>query len=163
VPENPSNESLRGMVARSAGLDGGMKILWFLAAAALALAALWLARRLSFGRQELLAVVLCGLATTLVSPYSWVHHWVWLAALLIWLLDASLRRWAVGAWVALLLTVVVASGGVLMLLGFEESTVLAFPSWGHLGVVYQNAYIWLTVALFAVVALRLKKLTAGRE
>jgi alpha-1,2-mannosyltransferase len=163
VPENPSNESLRGMFARSVGLAGGMQILWFLAAAALALACLWLARRLSFGRQELLAVVLCGLATTLVSPYSWVHHWVWLAALVIWLLDASLRRWAVGAWVALLLTFAVVSGGVLTLLGSDESTVLTFPSWGHVGVVYHNAYIWLTVVLFAVVALRLKKLTANRE
>ncbi|TVT16181.1 DUF2029 domain-containing protein [Amycolatopsis acidiphila] len=162
VPENPSNESLRGMFARSIGLDGGMKILWFLAAAVLALACLWLARRLSFGRQELLAVVLCGLATTLVSPYSWVHHWVWWGALLIWLLDASLRRWAVGAWVSLLVTFVVVSGGVLTLFGSDESTLLTYPSWGHLGVVYHNAYIWLTLALFAVVALRLRKLTASR-
>lgn len=163
VPENPSNESLRGMFARSVGLASGMQILWLLAAVALALACLWLARRLSFGRQELLAVVLCGLGTTLVSPYSWVHHWVWLGALLIWLLDASMRRWAVGAWVALVLTSVVVSGGVLTLLGSEQSTVLTFESWGHLGVLYHNAYIWLTVALFAVVALRLKKLTASRE
>jgi alpha-1,2-mannosyltransferase len=162
VPENPSNESLRGMFARSIGLDGGMKILWFLAAAVLALVCLWLARRLSFGRQELLAVVLCGLATTLVSPYSWVHHWVWWGALLIWLLDASLRRWAVGTWVSLLLTFVVVSGGVLTLFGSTESTVLTFPSWGHLGVLYHNGYIWLTVVVFAVVALRLKKLTASR-
>lgn len=163
VPENPSNESLRGMFARSVGLASGMQILWFLAAAALALACLWLARRLSFGRQELLAVVLCGLGTTLVSPYSWVHHWVWLGALFIWLLDASMQRWAIGAWVALVLTSVVVSGGVLTLLGSEQSTVLTFESWGHLGVLYHNAYIWLTVALFAVVALRLKKLTASRE
>lgn len=163
VPENPSNESLRGMFARSVGLDGGMKILWFLAAAVLALVCLWLARRLSFGRQELLAVVLCGLATTLVSPYSWVHHWVWWGALLIWLLDASLRRWAVGAWVSLLLTFAVVSGGVLTLFGSPESSVLTFPSWGHLGVLYHNGYIWLTVVVFAVVAVRLKKLTASRE
>ncbi|MTD53943.1 DUF2029 domain-containing protein [Amycolatopsis sp. RM579] len=163
VPENPSNESLRGMFARSIGLDGGWKILWFLVAAVLAMACLYLARRLSFGRQELLAVTLCGLATTLVSPYSWVHHWVWWGALVIWLLDASLRRWAVGTWIALLVTFFVVSGGVLSLLGSSESSVLTFPSWERLGVVYHNAYIWLTVVAFAVVALRLKKLTASRS
>lgn len=162
VPENPSNESLRGMFARSVGLDGGMKILWFLAAAVLALVCLWLCRRLSFGRQELLAVTLAGLATTLVSPYSWVHHWVWWGALLIWLLDASLRPRAVGTWISFVLTAAVVSGALLPIFGLPESSVLTFPSWGHIGALYHNAYIWLTVAVFAVVALRLKKLTASR-
>lgn len=163
VPENPSNESLRGMFARSIGLGGGKMILWFLAAAVLGLGCLWLARKLSFGGQELLAVSLCGLATTLVSPYSWVHHWVWWGALVIWLIDASLRRWAVGAWIALVLTIVVVSGGILSDLGSTESSILTLPSWGHLGVVYHNAYIWLTVVAFVVVALFLRKLTASRE
>jgi alpha-1,2-mannosyltransferase len=162
VPENPSNESLRGMFARSLGLHGGMQLLWLLLAAVIAVSCLLLARRLSFGNQELLAVVLCGLATTAVSPYSWVHHWVWLGALLIYLLDASLRRWAVGSWVGLALAFVVSSGGVLMLFGADVSSPLDYPSWAHLGVVYHNAYIWLTVIAFAVVALRLKKLTADR-
>ncbi|KAA9166170.1 DUF2029 domain-containing protein [Amycolatopsis acidicola] len=162
VPENPQNESLRGMFARSIGLTGGYQLLWLVLVAVLAVACLLLARRLSFGNQELLAVTLCGLATTAVSPYSWVHHWVWLGALMIYLLDASLRRWAWGWWIALVLAGVVASGGVLMLLGSDQSTVITIPSWGHLGVVYHNAYIWLTVIAFAVVALRLKKLTADR-
>lgn len=108
-------------------------------------------------------MVLCGLATTLVSPYSWVHHWVWLGALLVWLLDASLRPRAFGAWLALLVTAFVVSGGVLDLLGADVGTVLDFPDWHGLEIVYQNAYIWLTVLAFAVVAVRLKKLTASRE
>lgn len=164
VPENPSNESLRGMFARSIGLDGGKTVLWFLAAAVLGAGCLWLARKLSLGGQELLAVTLCGLATTLVSPYSWVHHWVWWGALLIWLVDASLRRRAYGAWIALLVTAVIVSGGALPeLFGSTESSILTLPPWHHLGVFYHNAYIWLTVAIFAVVALRLRKLTASRE
>jgi alpha-1,2-mannosyltransferase len=162
VPENPSNESLRGMIARSLGLHGGMQLLWLLLAAVIAVSCLLLARRLSFGNQELLAVALCGLATTAVSPYSWVHHWVWLGALLIYLLDASLRRWAVWSWIGLALAFVVSSGGILMLFGADESSPLDYPSWAHLGVVYHNAYIWLTVIAFAAVALRLKKLTADR-
>ncbi|GAA5164510.1 MULTISPECIES: glycosyltransferase 87 family protein [Amycolatopsis] len=163
VPENPSNESLRGMFARDIGLGGGWKVVWFLAAVALALLCLWLARRLSFGRQELLAVVLCGLATTLVSPYSWVHHWVWLGALLVCLLDASLRPRAWGAWLALVVTAFLVSGNVLPLLGVEHGTVLDFPDWHGLGFLYHNAYIWLTIVVFAVVAVRLRKLSASRE
>ena len=163
VPENPENESLRGMFARSIGLDGGMQLLWVVLAAAIALACLLLARRLSFGHQELLAVTLCGLATTAVSPYTWVHHWVWWGALLVYLLHASLRPKAVLAWLGLLVTAVVTSGGVLKVLGAEQSSVLDFPSWNHLGVLYHNAYIWLTLALFAAVAWRLRKLTATSD
>ncbi|WP_312871779.1 glycosyltransferase 87 family protein [Amycolatopsis acididurans] len=161
VPENPQNESLRGMFARSIGLDGGKQLLWVALAAVIALACLLLARKLSFGRQELLAVTLCGLATTAVSPYTWVHHWVWWGALLVYLLHASLRRKAVLAWLGLLVAAVVTSGGVLMLFGSKRSSVLDFPSWNHLGVVYHNAYIWLTLALFAAVAVRLRKLTSA--
>ncbi|WP_052373031.1 glycosyltransferase 87 family protein [Amycolatopsis taiwanensis] len=153
VPENPDNESLRGLFARSIGLVGGTQLLWLAAAAVIALACLLLARRLSFAGEELLAVVLCGLTTTAVSPYSWVHHWVWLGALIIYLLHASLRPWAVGSWISLVLVFVVASGGVLMLFDYPESSILFFPSWGHLGVVYHNAYIWLTVVILLVVAI----------
>ncbi|TVT28402.1 DUF2029 domain-containing protein [Amycolatopsis rhizosphaerae] len=161
VPQDPSNESLRGMFARTIGVTGGLQLLWLVVAAAIALACLLLARRLSSGGQELLAVTLCGLTTTAVSPYSWVHHWVWLAALLICLLDASLRRWAVSAWVGLVLTFAVASGGVLLLLGFDESSILTFP-WDHQEV-NRNAYLWLTIVALAVVALRLMKPAQDRE
>ena len=159
VPENPNNESLRGLFARSVGLVGGTQLLWLVLAAVIALACLLLARRLFAAGQELLAVVLCGLTTTAVSPYSWVHHWVWLGALIIYLLHASLRPWAVGSWGALVLVFAIGSGGVLMLFGSDESSILGFPSWGHLGVLYHNAYIWLTVAALLIVAIT----TAGRR
>ncbi|WAL67659.1 glycosyltransferase 87 family protein [Amycolatopsis cynarae] len=161
VPQDPSNESLRGMFARTIGVTGGQQLLWLVVAGAIALACLLLARRLSSGGHELLAVTLCGLTTTAVSPYSWVHHWVWLAALLICLLDASLRRWAVSAWVGLALTFAVASGGVLLLLGSDESSILTIP-WDHQEV-NRNAYLWLTIVALAVVALRLKKPAQDRE
>jgi alpha-1,2-mannosyltransferase len=163
VPENPNNESLRGLFARTIGLAGGAQLLWLASAAVVALACLLLARWLSgserssgrFSGGELLAVVLCGLATTAVSPYSWVHHWVWLGPLIIYLLHASLGRRAAGAWAALVLTFAIASGGVLKLFGATEDSILTYPSWGHLGVVYHNAYIWLTVVMFVVIGIGL--------
>jgi alpha-1,2-mannosyltransferase len=156
VPENPSNESLRGMFARTIGIEGGMQLLWLAVAAVVALACLLLARRLSFRGEELLAVVLSGLAMTAVSPYSWVHHWVWLGALVVYLLHACLRPRAVFAWLGLALTVVVTSAGILPLFGAEENSVLDFPSWNHLGVLYHNAYIWLTLVLVAGIAVAVR-------
>lgn len=152
VPENPSNESLRGLFARTIGLAGGAQLLWLASAAVVALACLLLARWLSFSGQELLAVVLCGLATTAVSPYSWVHHWVWLGGLIIYLLHAGLGKRAAGAWIALVASFAIASGGVLKLFGAGEDSILTYPSSDHFGVLYHNAYIWLTVAMLVVIA-----------
>ena len=151
VPENPSNESLRGFFARATGLTGGMQIVWLLVAAATAVVCLWLARRLVARGEELLAVTLCGLAMTAVSPYTWVHHWVWLAMLLICLGDLALRGSVLG-WIGLAGAALVTSGGVLKLVGFEANSVLDFKPAGLVWL-FQNAYIWLTFAVFLAVAL----------
>jgi alpha-1,2-mannosyltransferase len=157
VPENPGNESLRGMLARTIGVEGGHQLLWLAGAAAIAVVCLLSARRLSLTGHELPAVVLCGLTTTAVSPYSWVHHWVWLAPLLIYLTDLALRRGGVAAPIGLVVALAVASGGVLALFDPTRSSILDYPSQSHLGVFYHNAYIWLTLALFGAAAVQLRR------
>ncbi|MGO4617238.1 glycosyltransferase 87 family protein [Nocardia sp. 2YAB30] len=157
VPENPSNESLRGMVARTVSVDGSHQLLWLAGALAIATTCLVLARRLSLTGHELPAVVLCGLTTTAVSPYSWVHHWVWLAPLLICLTDLALRRRDVVAGIGLAASVVVTSGGVLAFFGPTVGTVLDYGSHSNLEVFYRNAYIWLTLALFGAAAVHLRR------
>jgi len=151
VPENPSNESLRGFLARAAGVTGGMQIVWLALAAVTAVGCLLLARRLAVRGEELVAVTVCGLGMTVVSPYSWVHHWVWLGALLICLGNLALRG-SVAGWVGLVGAALVGSGGVLQLLGFAAATVLDFKPAG-LGWFFLNGYLWLTFAVFAAVAL----------
>ncbi len=151
VPENPANESLRGFFARATGVTGGMQLVWLLAAAATAVVCLLLARRLAARGEELVAATLCGLATTAVSPYSWVHHWVWLAMLLICLANVALRGSVLG-WIGLAGAALITSGGVLPLIGFEADTVLGFQPAG-LTWLFQNAYLWLTFAVFVAVAL----------
>ncbi|MBF6331740.1 DUF2029 domain-containing protein [Nocardia transvalensis] len=152
VPENPQNESLRGMVARTIGVAGAHQLLWLAGAVVLTGCCLVLARRLSLTGRELPAVVLCGLTTTVVSPYSWIHHWVWLAPLLIYLAHLAIHRRTIGTAAGLLVALAVASGGVLSLFGSPTSSIIGYPSWGHLGPLYHNAYIWLTIALFAAAA-----------
>ncbi|WP_232235933.1 glycosyltransferase 87 family protein [Nocardia sp. BMG51109] len=157
VPDNPQNESLRGMVARTVGVGGDHQVLWLVGAITIAAACLILARRLSLTGHELPAVVLCGLTTTAVSPYSWIHHWVWLAPMLIHLTDLAVRRRTTVAPLGCLVAAVVASGGLLALYDPRFSSIINLPARAHLGVFYHNAYVWLTLALFAAAAVYLRR------
>ncbi|MFB7717035.1 glycosyltransferase 87 family protein [Nocardia sp. NPDC056100] len=152
VPANPQNETLRGMIARSLGAGTGLQLLWLAGALAIVAICLWLARRFSATGRELPAVLLCGLTSTAVSPFSWIHHWVWLAPLLIYLADLALRRGGMIAPTVLLVVFAVSSGGVFDLLGMRLGSVFDLPEHGRYAFLSHNAYIWLTLALFAVAA-----------
>ncbi len=156
-PANLSNESLRGMIARSVGVAGAHQVLWLAGAAALAAICLYLARRLSLSGRELPAVVCVGVTMTAVSPFSWVHHWVWLAPLLIYLGDLALRRGGLVVPSAFVVTALFVSGGVLAFLDPTLVSVFDYAARGHPVLFYRNAYIWLTVALFAAIALALRR------
>ncbi|WP_433200740.1 glycosyltransferase 87 family protein [Nocardia sp. CA-107356] len=164
VPENPRNESLRGLLARTIGVDGAHQLLWLVAASAIAAVCLLLARRLSLTGRELPAVVLCGLTTTAVSPYSWVHHWVWLAPLLVYLADLALRRGGVAAPLGLLVALAAASGGLIAVLDPTVVSIFDYPSGNHLTVFFHNGYVWLTLALFGAAAVWLRRsVPTGRD
>ncbi len=149
VPQNDSNESLRGLLARTVGVAGIHQLLWLIAALAIAVISLALARRLAHTGQELAAVALCGLTMTTVSPYSWVHHWVFLFPALIVLAELAIRRPGVRTVPIAVITAVIASGGVLPLSGVRASSVFDYHEHSTL---YHNAYIWLTLALLVAAA-----------
>jgi alpha-1,2-mannosyltransferase len=79
----------------------------------LALAA-WASRR----GQEIVGVLVCALTGLLVSPVSWSHHWVWVAPMLVVLVDfasrppslAAAASWRRACWLGLLAVAVVFSG-----------------------------------------------------
>ncbi|MFJ4653635.1 glycosyltransferase 87 family protein [Nocardia sp. NPDC088792] len=157
VPQNPQNESLRGMIARALSSGTGSQLLWFAAALMIAAACLILARRLSRTGRELPAIVLCGLTSTVVSPYSWIHHWVWLAPMLIYLGDLAFRRRGLLAPAGLLVVFLITSGGVFDLLDLHYGSVFDIPGNSPLAFLAHNAYIWLTLALFAAAAIYLRR------
>ncbi|MVU82761.1 DUF2029 domain-containing protein [Nocardia sp. ET3-3] len=157
VPENPQNESLRGMIARALGATGAWQLLWLAAAIAIAVVCLLLARRLWATGHELAAVTLCGLTSTVVSPYSWIHHWVWLAPLLIYLAHLAIRYRNLPTLAGLLVTFAVTSGGVMDLVDLHYGSVFDLPGRGPFAVFDHNAYIWLTLALFAATAFWLRR------
>lgn len=105
---HPSNQSLRGTMARLIG-DEPPVWLWLILAILIAAVSLWFAVRLHRGGERLLSVTLVGLTAAVVSPFSWTHHWVWVVPLIVWVVNRALRSWrwwlipaalfvALGAW-----------------------------------------------------------------
>ena len=72
---NPGAKSLRSLMFRELGIDGGI---WWLLAVIAVFALTCLALRTAYLRgNRTAAFALTGLSTCLVSPFSWYHHFVW--------------------------------------------------------------------------------------
>lgn len=88
-PAKPDNQALRGAVSRFAGHDVGTGPAWIVAvalAAVLLFAAWWVVRR----GDALIVLVLVQFFGLLASPISWIHHFVWIVPLLIWIVHGPL-------------------------------------------------------------------------
>ncbi|WP_235581775.1 glycosyltransferase 87 family protein [Rhodococcus sp. Leaf278] len=96
---SPANQSIHGALARLWPGHTPPFLVWFLIAAAVAALALWTAARVHKAGKTLLALVICGLATPMVSPFAWGHHWVWCIPLVIVALDYAIRRPNWWSWV----------------------------------------------------------------
>ncbi|MFT4201459.1 mannosyltransferase [Gordonia sp. (in: high G+C Gram-positive bacteria)] len=155
-PELVMNQSLRGALSRLVDHDVGTGLLWIAAvvvSTALAFAA-WRAVHRDGSTDDtddwlavLLIVQLLGL---LVSPISWVHHWVWLVPLAIWLWFGGGRQRPGGralawTWFA------VGIAGVPWLLRLAEQHDIALPS--AVTVVAGAAWPLLALATLAWLAL----------
>ena len=97
---SPANQSIHGALARLWPGHTPPFVVWFLIAAAVAALALWTAARAHKAGKTLLALVICGLATPMVSPFAWGHHWVWCVPLAVVALDYAIRRRTWWSWLA---------------------------------------------------------------
>nr|WP_231632729.1 mannosyltransferase [Gordonia sp. HS-NH1] len=106
------NQSLRGTLSRFVGFDVGTGWIWMVGVLIALVVAVFAWRSVSDALGILLVVQFFGL---LMSPISWVHHWVWVIPLAIWLVHGagSRRR---GARVVLAMWVAVAGLGIPWLL-----------------------------------------------
>jgi len=77
-----SNQSLNGLLVRLLGGPSQARPLWIVGAAASALFVLWIARR-AHAERPWLAEALAMAGMLLVSPVSWVHHWIIVLPLLL--------------------------------------------------------------------------------
>ena len=73
--QNPQNQSLYGALARVMH-DADILPVWLLLAATVAVAGLALAAAASRRGDEALGFSLCAVTGLLISPISWIHHWV---------------------------------------------------------------------------------------
>lgn len=81
----PANQSINGFLSRLPQLGFGAPPAWLwmpigVLVAAAGLYVAWRAHRAGAG---LLAITITGMTACAVSPFSWGHHWVWVAPLLV--------------------------------------------------------------------------------
>ena len=91
-PANPSDQSLSGAVTRLAGNLDAACPWWVIAALLVGLAGIMVAAWAHRRGHRLAGVVCCAITGLLISPFSWTHHWVWAAPLLVGLAAAAWRR-----------------------------------------------------------------------
>jgi alpha-1,2-mannosyltransferase len=106
-----ANTSLRGLLLRLHWLSGWESV----ATIVLAIVAIAISAMAARRGQVLLSVAIAGMTSAAVSPFSWSHHWVWFAPLLVhlgvrayvyrsrvavlalWLLSAILGGWFIAS------------------------------------------------------------------
>lgn len=86
------NQSLYGAVLRLIGSATAARPYQLLAEVVAGVAGLVLAVWASRRGQEMVGILVCALTGLLVSPVSWSHHWVWVAPVLLVLVDFASRR-----------------------------------------------------------------------
>jgi alpha-1,2-mannosyltransferase len=71
------NQSLLGVFTRWMGTGPATRAVWLAAALVVLVVGVRTAVRIWAGGNVLLALGLVGVVSTLLSPISWTHHWVW--------------------------------------------------------------------------------------
>jgi alpha-1,2-mannosyltransferase len=175
-PDKTSNQSLLGFLARLADPAPPDRRLWFLLSCLVLAAVLWRAVRAYRQGDELVGITLTGVGTCLASPISWSHHLYWVVPAVVVLVDtaaerplgtaaerpvgtAAGRRRALAATGAAVVVAVFASS----LIWHHESTAGAHWSSGLPGVLVENAYVLVLLALAALLPARTLAVPHGRE
>jgi alpha-1,2-mannosyltransferase len=90
-PRYVSNQSLHGTATRLLGDNATAAVVWMLTALLGGVAgmafAVWAHRR----GEEVIGMLAVAFTGLLLSPIAWSHHWVWIAPLLLALLDIAIR------------------------------------------------------------------------
>ena len=131
--QNPQNQSLAGALARAMHTASILPA-WLPLAAAVAAAGLSLAAAASRRGDEALGFGLCAVTGLLISPISWIHHWVIvIPALLVAGLTAARAYRAGNVATAVLVTAVITASAVIGWIELAGQTPrsgwLALPAW----------------------------------
>ena len=86
-----ANQSIRGLLGHLLQGDAP-PWLWLLLVVLIMAVSLVVTVRLYRRDERLLAVIVSGLTSAAVSPFSWGHHWVWFVPLFVYLVHRALGR-----------------------------------------------------------------------
>ena len=92
------NQSLRGLLSRFLQHAQVAAIPWLIAAALTLVVGLAAATWLDKDGYRMLGVLTCALTGLLISPVSWLHHWVWIAPWVAALTALALRSSGAARW-----------------------------------------------------------------
>jgi alpha-1,2-mannosyltransferase len=148
--QNPQNQSLYGALARVMHTAHVLPV-WLPLAAAVAGAGLALAAAASRRGDEALGFSLCAVTGLLISPISWIHHWVIvIPALLVAGLTADRARRAgnvaAAVLVAAAITAIAVIGWIQLAGDTPRSGWLALPAWA---LVRSVSYVLIGLAVLA--------------
>jgi alpha-1,2-mannosyltransferase len=152
LPDNNEflNQSLRGLLARLPFTSAHGTGLWLLVVGVVGVAGLAVAVWASRRGEELAGVLACAITGLLVSPLSWVHHWVWCAPVIV--------LCAHRAWRGRHRLAGVGTGVVWLVCAVSSAWWLLQPSAefaGFTSVVFTNQFIAVGVVLLGVLAILL--------
>lgn len=158
APYFAGNQSIKGAVFRFGLAESTSTLLWLaLSAAVVVLAAVWMHRLLGADRDvvgidSVIALLVNAAVILLISPVSWSHHWVWAAPALMVagyaVVTVRVGPLFAGTWT---LALVVFAVGPHWLMPARNDAELTWVWWQHL---VGNSYVWLTLAVLVVGALR---------
>ena len=113
-----ANQSVRGAIARLAGLEMAPTWVWLIGAVLVAVVGLTVAALAHRAGHQLLGLTLAGMTMTMVSPFTWGHHWVWLVPLLVLTLHYAISA---GRWYVWLLPPLVWAAGANWVQSFPDT------------------------------------------
>jgi alpha-1,2-mannosyltransferase len=90
-PRFVGEQALQGTIARLLGISTQSGPVWMFAVTVVGIGGLALATWAQRSGFEAMGVVVTGLVAVLVSPSSWSHYWVWIAPLVLVLIDVAVR------------------------------------------------------------------------
>ena len=143
-----SNQSINGMVHRSDVVpDAWTAPVWLVLSSVVAVLILVLARRWWEQGRAVTAIAAVGVATTLASPFSWTHHWVWALPLGLSLISSTANRLRGDLLVAGFLLVF-----MVRVLWWPPHHHGAESGWGLASSIFGNAWIIASLVFLALIA-----------
>jgi alpha-1,2-mannosyltransferase len=151
IPMGPLNQALRGVLARLLGTDAAVNPVWLATAVVVGLLGLAVAVALHRRGFPLRGMLVCALTALLVSPVSWVPHWVWAVPLLIVLGGLAWQR-RFGWWLAVTVVTAAVFGLRLLFWFLPVEAFIPVPTQANL---HMDPWRQLADATYALLALSL--------